>query len=115
MAVLLPTKGRAFPVFSTGLRSCFLPGYSPELVLAEAGRGAVPHRAASAMLRGPRYATAPGRLNTPTCSALPGAPRAFPTCRPEIAAGYGDRAVDPRFLPSRGVMGVALDVWVALQ
>lgn len=36
-------------------------------------------------------------------------------CSPEIAAGYGDSAVDPKFLPRRGVMGVLLVVCVARQ
>lgn len=37
------------------------------------------------------------------------------TCNPEIAVGYDVRAVDPRFLPRRGVMGVLLVVCVARQ
>lgn len=56
------------------------------------------------------------RLKPPTWSALVfGAEMCFRTCNPEIAAGYGESAVDPKFRPRRGVMGVLLVVWVARQ
>lgn len=49
-----------------------------------------------------------------SCTAV-GAEMCFHTCSPEIAAGYGESAVDPKFRPRRGVMGVLLVVWVARQ
>lgn len=37
------------------------------------------------------------------------------TCSPEIVLGYGVRMEGPRLRPSRGLSGVAIEVWVAFQ